>query len=109
METVKTHDRYAIFQQGLKQYQAVEGKTLALDRLAGEPGQKVEFSEVLFRKNGQGNFEVGQPFLTSPVTVSIIKHTKGAKTLAMRFKRRKKVNVVNNSRPALTIVRIESI
>jgi large subunit ribosomal protein L21 len=109
MEIMKTYDRYAIFQQGLKQYQAVEGKTLALDRLAGEPGQKVEFTEVLFRKNGEGTFEVGQPFLKASVTVSILKHTKGVKTLGMRFKRRKKLTTVNNGRASLTIVRIESI
>ncbi len=61
MEQITTFDKYAIFQRGLKQYQAVEGKTLAIDRIEGEPGQKVEFKEVLFRKDGDNKFEFGQP------------------------------------------------
>lgn len=109
METIKTYDRYAIFQKGLRQYQAVEGKTVELDRLVGQPGDTVEFSEVLFRKNAQGAYEVGQPYLGSPVKATIVKHLKGEKKIALRFKRRKKLHVSNNSRAALTVVRIESI
>ena len=109
MTNTVTNDRYSIFQQGLKQYQAVEGRTVAIDRLAGEPGQTVEFAEVLFRKTAEGKFEIGQPFLKSPVKASIVKHLQGPKKIAMRFKRRKKVSVTRNSRPAITVIRIESI
>lgn len=109
METIKTNDRYAIFQKGHKQYQAVEGKTLAIDLLTGQPGDTVEFAEVLFRKDGEGKFEVGQPFLGNAVKATIVKHTKGPKKIAMRFKRRKKLTTVNNSRASLTIIRVESV
>lgn len=109
MEITKTYDRYAIFQKGLKQYQAVEGKTLAIDQLSGKPGDVVEFPEVLFRKMGEGKYEIGQPFLGNKVTATIVKHMQGPKKIALRFKRRKKLHVSNNSRPALTVIRIESI
>lgn len=109
METIKTHDRYAIFQKGHKQYQAVEGKTLAIDQLTGQPGDAVEFAEVLFRKNGENKFEVGQPFLGNAVKATIVKHTKGTKRIAKRFKRRKGLGTVTNSRPSLTIIRVESV
>jgi len=109
MEPIKTHDRYAIFQKGLKQYQAVEGKTLAIDRLAGEPGDAVEFEQVLFRKTGPNTFEIGKPFLQNAIKAIILKHTKGEKTIGMRFQRRKKVSVVNNGRSALTVIRFESV
>lgn len=109
MEQIITHDRYAIFAQGSKQYQAVEGKTVAVDSIEGEPGQKVEFKEVLFRKLGQDDFQIGKPFLASSVTAVIIKHLKGEKKISLRFKRRKKVRVQKNSRAHMTVVRIESI
>ncbi len=109
MEQIKTFDKYAIFARGLKQYQAVEGKTLALDSIEGEPGSNLEFKEVLFRKTGENAFEFGKPFLTKPVKAVIIKHMKGPKKISLRFKRRKKVSVQTNSRAHLTIVRFETV
>lgn len=109
MEHIKTHGEYAIFARGNKQYQAVAGKTLAIDQIEGEPGSKVEFKEVLFRKAADNRFEIGKPYLTTPITAVIVKHLKGRKTIALRFKRRKKVSVQNNGRAALTIVRFETV
>jgi large subunit ribosomal protein L21 len=109
MEQIRTFDKYAIFQRGLKQYQAVEGKTLAIDRIEGEPGAKLEFSEVLFRKSGDNAFEIGKPFLSKPVTAVIVKQMKGPKKLGLRFKRRKKVCVSLNSRASMTVIRFETI
>ena len=109
LKAIKTFDKYAIFQRGLKQYQAVEGRTLAIDRIEGEAGAKLEFKEVLFRKSGDKAFEFGKPYLTKPVTAVIVKQMKGPKKIALRFKRRKKVSVQNNSRASLTVIRFESI
>ena len=109
MERPKTHDKYAIFQTGGKQYQAVEGKTVAIEKIDGETGATLEFKEVLFRKNGEGEFEIGQPYLASPVKASIVKQTKDAKLIIFRFKRRKKVRVKRGHRQQKTVVRIESI
>ncbi len=106
---ITTFDTYAIFARGSKQYQAVEGKTLAIDQIDGEPGTKIEFKDVLFRKTGENTFEVGKPHLAKPVTAVIVKQMKGKKTLALRFKRRKKVAVANNGRACLTVVRFETV
>ena len=109
METNITVDKYAIFQTGGKQYQAIEGKTIAIEKLEGEAGDKVTFEEVLLRKLGEGKLEVGTPFLKQPITASIVKQDKGPKLIAFRFKRRHKVRVKKGHRQNLTIVRIESI
>ena len=109
MEQITTYDKYSIFQRGLKQYQAVEGKTLAIDKIEGEPGAAIEFKEVLFRKLGDNNFEVGQPFLNGAVKAIIVKQMKGPKKVSLRFKRRKKVSVQKNSRAHLTVIRFETI
>jgi large subunit ribosomal protein L21 len=102
-------DRYAIIKTGGKQYQALEGKTIAIEKIEGEPGDEIIFDEVLFRKEADGKFEIGQPFLQEPVKATIVKQTKGPKVIAFRFKRRQKIRVKKGHRQQYTVVRIESI
>lgn len=106
---IQKFDKYAIFQTGGKQYQAIEGKTLAIEKIEGEAGAPLEFKEVLFRKTGEGVFEIGQPHIASTVKASIIKQTRGPKTISFRFKRRKQVRVKQGHRQSLTVIRIESV
>ena len=105
----ETYDRYAIFQTGGKQYQALEGKTIAVEKIEGETGAPITFDQVLFRKEADDKFEVGKPYLETPVKATIVKQTKGPKLIAFRFKRRKKVRVKKGHRQEMTVVRIESI
>ena len=104
-----TFDKYAIFQTGGKQYQALEGKTVAIEKIDGEAGTKLEFNEVLFRKTGDNAFEIGKPFLATGITASIVKQMKGPKVIAFRFKRRHKVRVKRGHRQPITVIRIEAI
>ncbi len=105
----KTSDRFAIFQTGGKQYQAIEGKTIAVEKLEGEAGDSISFDTVLFRKQAEGNFEFGTPFLKESIKATIVKHDKGPKLIAFRFKRRKKVRVKKGHRQPITVIRIVSI
>lgn len=101
---------YAIIKTGGKQYQAIAGKTLAVEKLLGEPGQAVTFDEVLLRKTGADAVEIGTPFVKGAVVkASIIKHDKAAKVIIFKFKRRKKSRVKRGHRQPFTVVRIESI
>jgi len=110
METEKTFDKYAIFKTGGKQYQAIEGKTLAIEKIEGENGDIIEFDEVLFRRLDKDNIEVGQPVLEgTKVRASIIKQDKGPKVIAFKFKRRKKVRVKKGHRQLITVIRIEAV
>ena len=101
-------EQYAIFQTGGKQYQAIPGKTVAIEKLTGEAGDKVEFSDVLLRKEGN-NIEIGQPYLEKPIKASIVKQMRGPKIIIFRFKRRQKSRVKKGHRQPITVVRIESI
>lgn len=103
-----TFDRYAIIQTGGKQYQAIEGQTIAVEKIEGQPGEKIEFNEVLLRKTSEG-VEIGQPRLESSVKASIVKQMRGPKLIVFKFRRRKKSRVKSGHRQALTVVRIESI
>ncbi len=105
----ETASRFVIFQTGGKQVQGIEGKTVAIEKIEGEPGSVIEFTEVLFKKNGEGDFQVGQPYLSSTVSASIVKQMKGPKLIVFKFKRRKKVRVKKGHRQPITVIRIESI
>lgn len=101
---------YAIFQTGGKQYQAVVGKTLAVEKLEGEAGDLIDFNEVLLLKKGEGDVILGRPFIEgASIKASIVKQTKGPKLVIAKFKRRKKSRVKNGHRQPLTVVRFEQI
>ena len=107
---VPTIEKYAIFQTGGKQYQAIPGKTVAIEKLDAKVGDTVEFDQVLFRKNGEGAFEVGQPFVAgAKLKASIVKQSKDSKIIVFRRKRRKKSRVKKGHRQPITVIRIESI
>ena len=104
-----TFSRYAIFQTGGKQYQGIEGKTVAIEKLPhAQAGQTVEFDEVLLIKKADGDVKIGQPYLSTPVKATVVKHMKGPKLVVFKFKRRKKSRVKRGHRQPMTIVRIES-
>lgn len=112
MEEAKktTFAEYAIFQTGGKQYQAIPGKTIAVEKLEGEAGDKIDFSEVLFRKTGEEKFEIGQPFVEgATLKASIVKQSKGPKLIVFRHKRRKKQRTKKGHRQPITVIRVESI
>ena len=108
--TVTVAEKYAVFMTGGKQYQAIPGKTIAVEKLAGEAGDTLSFSEVLMRKNGVDSFEVGAPYIEgAALKASIVKHMRGPKLVVFRHKRRKKSRVRSGHRQDMTILRIESI
>lgn len=109
MEQKDTFSRYAIFQIGTNQYQGIEGKTISIQKVEGEAGDKVEFKEVLLRKTADDAVEIGQPFVKGSVLkASIVKQMKGPKLIVFHFKRRKKSRVKNGHRQQMTIIRVDS-
>ncbi len=108
-KTIPVFERYAIFQTGGKQYQAIVGKTIAIEKLEGNPGAPLEFNEVLLRKTGEDAIEVGKPFVGSTIKASIVKQMRGPKIVIFKFKRRKKSRVKKGHRQPITVIRVESI
>lgn len=106
---ISTFDKYAIFQTGGKQYQAVEGKTIAIEKIEGNAGDKIEFDKVLLRRLSDDEVEIGQPHLESKIKASIVKQTKGPKIIIFRFKRRKKSRVKKGHRQPMTVIRVEAV
>jgi large subunit ribosomal protein L21 len=101
--------KYAIFEIGSKQYQAIEGKTIAIEKIEGDINDHITFDKILIRKISDNDVEIGKPYLKTPIRAQIIKHIKGPKVIVFKFKRRKKYRKKQGHRQNLTVIRILSI
>jgi large subunit ribosomal protein L21 len=100
---------YAVIETGSKQYRVSAGDTLAVERLAVEAGQPVNFDRVLL-VNNDGNITVGSPTVTSAsVVADVVEHTRGEKKIAYKMKRRKGFRKTIGHRQELTVVKIKEI
>lgn len=80
---------YAVFVTGGKQYRAAPGETLRVERLSAEPGESVDFEQVLMVAD-EGSVQVGRPFLAGGrVSARIRAHGRADKVRIVKMKRRK--------------------
>jgi large subunit ribosomal protein L21 len=98
----------AVIRTGGKQYRVSEGDTLAVELLAGNPGDDVQFSDVLFV--GGDSPKIGKPLVSgATVTGKIVAHDRGERLVVFKFKRRKRYKRKNGHRQHFTSVKITSI
>jgi large subunit ribosomal protein L21 len=80
---------YAVFATGGKQYRAVTGDILKIEKLDAEKGATVELDQVLMVGEGE-DVKIGSPYLKGgKVTATIVEHGRGEKIRILKFKRRK--------------------
>jgi len=80
---------YAVFATGGKQYRAVTGDILKIEKLDAEKGATVELDQVLMVGEGE-DVKVGSPYLKGgKVTATVVEHGRGEKIRILKFKRRK--------------------
>ena len=100
---------FAIIKDGGKQYRVEEGQTVLLDLREGEPGDKLELSEVLCIEDGE-EIKIGQPVVEGArVIAEIVAAEKGPKLIFHRFRRRKGSRTRTGHRQKYIRVRIDSI
>jgi large subunit ribosomal protein L21 len=100
---------YAIIKSGGKQFRAEPGKTIRIPSLAGEPGEKITFEDVVVGADGD-RVEVGAPLVNgATVTGEIVKHGRGDKIVVFKFKRRKNYSRKQGHRQGFTEIRINEI
>ena len=98
----------AVIRTGGKQYRGSEGDTLAVELLTGNPGDEIEFSEVLLL--GGDTPKIGAPLLAgAKVKAQILRHDRGERLIVFKFKRRKRYKRKNGHRQHFTSVKITSI
>lgn len=108
-KVITSLERYAIIQTGGKQYFALEGKTIAIEKIEGLSGDQIVFDEVLLIKYSNDNCKIGQPFVDKTITGTIVKQIRDRKIIVFKFKKRKKYRTKKGHRQFKTIVRIDNI
>jgi large subunit ribosomal protein L21 len=97
---------FAVIKTGGKQYSVAAEDTITVMSLAGEPGDKVTFGEVLMFV-GDGEPTVGAPFISgASVVAEIVGHERGPKVIAFKKRRRQNSKRKRGHRQDLTQVKI---
>jgi large subunit ribosomal protein L21 len=100
---------YAIIRIGGHQYRAEPGKTLRVQLLDSEPGQTVQFADVLLGADGD-SIKVGTPVLGgASVSAEVVRHGRGEKIIIFKHKRRKNYRRKQGHRQGFTEVRFTEI
>jgi len=100
---------YAVIRTGGKQYRVAPGDIIQIEKLAGEAGSPVEFTEVLMTSGG-GGLSVGSPLVSGArVTGEILRQGKAKKILVFKKKRRKNYRRHQGHRQLQTTVRVTGI
>ena len=99
---------FAVIKAGGKQYRVAAEDVIRIDRLEAEPGQVVEFGEVLLL--GGDTPQVGAPTVSgATVAGEVLQHTRGDKVIAFKKRRRKNSRRKRGSRHEFSVIRITEI
>lgn len=101
--------KYAIVESGGKQFRAVEGGTIEVDRLPIESGANVKLEQVLLLADGE-NITVGTPLVKNiPVWTTVVEHFKGPKVIIFNYSPKKRIRVKIGHRQNYTRLFVEQI
>ena len=101
--------RFAIVESGGKQYRAIEGRTIEVDRLPIDTGNKFDFERVLLMADGD-DVLVGTPTISDIlVKVTVVDHVKGPKIDRFKYRPKKRIRVRGGHRQQYTRLLIDFI
>jgi len=99
---------FAVFKTGGKQYRVAAEDLLKVDKIKGEPGEIVEFGEVLVV--GGESVALGAPTVAgATVAAQVLEQGRGPKIIAFKKRRRKNSRRKIGHRQEFTLLRITEI
>lgn len=100
---------FAVIKSGGKQYRVSADDVLKVERVAGEPGEIVQFGDVLAVGEGE-NVTIGAPLVDgASVAAEVVEQGRGPKVIAFKKRRRQNSRRKHGHRQLLTTVRISEI
>lgn len=101
--------KYAIVENGGKQYRAVEGSTIEVDLMNAEIGQDVNLGSVLLLVDGD-DVSVGAPMVEKAlVRATVVEHVKGPKIVVFHYRPKKRIRTKTGHRQQYTRLKVNSI
>ena len=100
---------FAVIKTGGKQYRVAANDVLTVEKLSGDAGVKIEFTEVLMVGVG-ADATIGAPFVEGAVvTAEVVEHGRAKKVIAFKKRRRQNSKRSRGHRQHNTTVRIIDI
>jgi large subunit ribosomal protein L21 len=100
--------RYAIVESGGKQYKAVEGQTIEVDRLSDASGVQVELRTLLMADGDE--FMIGTPTVSGiQVKATIVEHFRGEKVFRFKYSPKKRIRVRGGHRQQYSRLTVDFI
>jgi large subunit ribosomal protein L21 len=100
---------FAVIKTGGKQYQVAADDVISIEKLEGEAGTKIEFTEVLVVGEG-ASAKIGAPFVEGAVvTAEVVEQGRKRKTISFVKRRRQNSKRKKGHRQHFTKVRIIAI
>ena len=101
--------RFAIVESGGKQYRAIEGRTIEVDRLPVEAGNKFDVERILLMADGE-DVLIGTPLVSDIlVKVTVVDHIKGPKIDRFKYRPKKRIRVRGGHRQQYTRLLVDFI
>lgn len=101
--------KFAIVEDGGKQYKAVVGETIEVDTFPAEVGEQVDLERVLLVAE-DGQVVVGKPLVAgAKVQATVEAQVKGKKIVVFKYKPKKRYRVKAGHRQRYTRLRIDEI
>jgi large subunit ribosomal protein L21 len=99
---------YAVIKTGGKQYRVSEGDRLRVEKLDGDVGASLDFSDVLMV--GGEKVAIGTPLVKgAKVSAEIVAQGLGKKVIVFKMRRRKRYRRKNGHRQPFTELKVKSI
>jgi len=99
---------FAVIKTGGKQYRVAAEDLLKVEKIKGEPGEIVQFGEVLVV--GGDSATIGTPTVAgASVAAEVVEQGRGPKVIAFKKRRRKNSRRKRGHRQEFTLVRITEI
>jgi len=101
--------KYAIVEDGGKQYKAVEGATIDVDRFSAENGEQIDLEHVLLVADGD-QVQVGAPFVAgAKVLATVVSQVKAPKVVIFKYKPKQRYRLKKGHRQQYTRLMIDTI
>jgi large subunit ribosomal protein L21 len=101
--------KYAIVEDGGKQYRAVEGSTIEVDYYPSEIGEQIDMERVLLIADDEG-YTIGAPLISgAKIQATVVEQIKGPKVTVFKYKPKIRYRVKTGHRQKYTRLMIDSI
>ena len=99
---------FAVIKTGGKQYRVAADDVLKVEKVKGEPGEIVQFGDVLVV--GGDDVKLGEPTVSgASVAAEVLEQGRGPKVIAFKKRRRKNSRRKRGHRQEFTLIRITEI